>query len=305
MELNISKFDPKSIERRRKSGSPPTIVVIGKRGTGKSTLVSDILYFSKRIPAGIVMSATEEGNAFYSKYIPDIFIHGEYSKEAISELILRQKRAIRTKKTKKKSQNDVFLLLDDCMYDRKMIRDKNIRGIFMNGRHWKIMLMITMQYCMDLPPDLRANIDFVFVMRENIIENLKKIYKCFFGIFPTFQAFQETMIACTEGYDCMVLDNTSRSNRIEDNIFWYRAKPDRKFKLGNPQIWKYHKKNYNKEHYLHELGASQVLKKTNDTGIIVKKRRKKKKKGKVSKTAPETTPEPTKKSKKAKNDFNK
>ena len=36
--------------------------------------------------------------------------------------------------------------------------------------------MLTMQYCMDLPPDLRANIDYVFILRENIIQNQEKIF---------------------------------------------------------------------------------------------------------------------------------
>jgi hypothetical protein len=147
-----------------------------------------------------------------------------------------------------KSKNDAFVLLDDCMYDKKMIRDPNIRGIFMNGRHWRLLFILTMQYCMDLPPDLRANIDFVFVLRENIVQNQDKLYKNFFGIFPDAATFREVMNSCTEGYDCMVLDNTSRSNKIEDCIFWYRAKPDRQFKIGSRELWDFHKKNYNSKY---------------------------------------------------------
>ena len=64
--------------------------------------------------------------------------------------------------------------------------------------------MLTMQYCMDLPPDLRSNIGAIFVLRENIIQNQEKIYKNFFGIFPNFQIFQDVLTSCTEGYDCLV-----------------------------------------------------------------------------------------------------
>ena len=53
------------------------------------------------------------------------------------------------------------------------------------------------------------------------------------------------MNACTEGFDCLVLDNTSRSNKITDCVYWYRAKPDRKFKIGSKELWDYHKSNYN------------------------------------------------------------
>jgi predicted ATPase len=41
-------------------------VFIGKRGTGKSTLVTDILWNKRNIPAGIAMSGTEEGNVTLS-----------------------------------------------------------------------------------------------------------------------------------------------------------------------------------------------------------------------------------------------
>ena len=54
--LKIKKFDPRTIDNNR------VCVFIGKRGTGKSTLVADILYHHRNIPIGIVQSATEESN---------------------------------------------------------------------------------------------------------------------------------------------------------------------------------------------------------------------------------------------------
>ena len=41
-----------------------------------------------------------------------------------------------------------------------------MRLLFMNGRHWKIMLVITMQYPLGVPPNLRTNIDYTFILRE-------------------------------------------------------------------------------------------------------------------------------------------
>lgn len=270
MSISLSKFDPKTIEKRRAEGAgPPTCVFIGKRGTGKSTLVADILYRVRKIKAGVAISATEDGNAYYSSFIPKLLIHSEYKPEIIQQVITRQKQVI---KGAKNVDNDVFVLLDDCMYDKRMIRDPNIRGIFMNGRHWRVTFMLTMQYCMDLPPDLRANIDYIFILRENIIQNQEKIYKNFFGIFPHFNIFQEVLNSCTEGYDCLVLDNTSKSNNIKDCVFWYRAKPDRNFKIGSKQLWAYCDKKYDKasEKRLDEFDTDK-LKKKNVPRVTVKK----------------------------------
>lgn len=238
MNIQLRKFRPENMPDDK------VIVFIGKRGTGKSTLVTDILYHKKHLPAGIVMSATEEGNHHYQQFIPDLFIYGDYDKEAIERVLDRQKQIIGSGG----KNSGAFLLLDDCMYDRKFMKDICIRQCFMNGRHWKIFFMLTMQYCMDLTPDLRANVDYVFILRENVIQNREKLYKSFFGIFPTFDMFNQIMTACTENYECLVLDNTSKSNKIEDCVFWYKAKVRTGFRIGSPQLWNYHNKNYNTKH---------------------------------------------------------
>ena len=161
-------------------------VFIGKRGTGKSTLVTDILYHKKHLPAGIVMSATEEGNHHYKQYVPDLFIYGDYEREAIERVLERQKKLISANKG-----TGSFILLDDCMYDRKFMKDICIRQCFMNGRHWKLFFMLTMQYCMDLGPALRGQIDYVFALRETCHKTRRKLYDNFFGCIKTFKRFDE------------------------------------------------------------------------------------------------------------------
>ncbi len=242
-QLEISKFNPNVIEKRRQTAGPPTCVFIGKRGTGKSTLVSDILYHVRKIPIGCVISATEEGNHYYESFVPPIFIHSRFESGIVESIVDRQKTAVKTEPDKAHA----FLLLDDMMYDKRVMKDRNITEIFMNGRHWKLMFMLTMQYCMGIGPDLRTNIDYVFCLRENIVDNQKKLWQHYFGIFPNFDQFRQVMNSCTEGWDAMVLDNTSKSTNIEDCVFWYRAKPNRTFRIGSDDLWKYNNNNIDKD----------------------------------------------------------
>jgi len=229
----LRKFDPSKI------GNDKVCVVIGKRGTGKSTLVTDLLYHKRNIPVGVVMSATEEGNHYYKQFIPDLFIYGDYSKDTIEKVIARQKKLVALNK-----MDPAFILLDDCMYNKSFMKDTCIRQCFMNGRHWKIFFLMTMQYCMDLSPDLRANVDYVFVLRENVIQNRERLYKAFFGVFPSFDLFNKVMSACTENFECLVLDNTSRSNKLEDCVFYYKAPIRKGFRIGSDAMWKYHQSHY-------------------------------------------------------------
>ena len=233
----------KKITFKPESTDGPVIVLIGRRDTGKSFLVRDLLYYHQDIPIGTVISGTEAGNGFYGKLVPKLFIHDEYNSAIIENILKRQKTVLKQMKKEvemyKKSTIDprAFVILDDCLFDASWTRDKMMRLLFMNGRHWKMMLIITMQYPLGIPPNLRTNIDYVFILREPYISNRKKIYENYAGMFPTFESFTQVMDQCTENYECLVINNNAKSNKLNDQIFWYKAEDHKNFKLGSKEFW--------------------------------------------------------------------
>jgi len=243
MTLELKKFDMKSIQFKPNENKGPVVVLIGKRDTGKSFLVRDLLYYQQDIPIGTVISGTEEGNGFYGKMVPKLFIHNEYNSAIIENILKRQKTVLKQVKkemeTYKRTTIDprAFVILDDCLYDNTWSRDKLMRLLFMNGRHWKVMLVITMQYPLGIPPTLRTNIDYVFILRENYIANRKRIYENYAGMFPTFEAFCQVMDQCTENYECLVINNNSKSNKLNDQVFYYKADQHNDFRLGSKEFW--------------------------------------------------------------------
>lgn len=243
MTLELKKFDMKNISFKSNETKGPVIVLIGKRDTGKSFLVRDLLYYHQEIPIGTVISGTEEGNGFYGNMIPKLFIHNEYNTAIIENILKRQRSVLKQVKkeveTYKRSNIDprAFVILDDCLFDNAWARDKMMRLLFMNGRHWKVMLVITMQYPLGVPPILRTNIDYVFILRENYIANRRRIYENYAGMFPTFESFCQVMDQCTENYECLVINNNSKSNKLQDQVFWYKAESHNNFKLGSKEFW--------------------------------------------------------------------
>jgi len=243
MTLELRKFDMRSISFSPHESKGPVIVLIGRRDTGKSFIVRDLLYHQQDIPIGTVISGTEAGNNFYSEHVPKLFIHDEYNQSIIENILKRQKQCMKqiSKEIEmyKKSSIDprTFVILDDCLYDAGWTKDKLMRLLFMNGRHWKVMLIITMQYPLGIPPNLRTNIDFVFILREPYINNRKRIYENYAGMFPTFESFCQIMDQCTENYECLVINNNSKSNKLTDQIFWYKAEQRSAFKLGSKAYW--------------------------------------------------------------------
>jgi len=272
MAMRLSKFDMSKIEDDK------VIVFIGKRETGKSFLVKDLLYHHQDLPVGSVISGTEGANSFYSKIMPSMFIHGEYSDYIIGNYLKRQKAIVKNwqnELTETETSNidpRAFLILDDCLYDQSWVKTKDVRSLFMNGRHYKSMFIITMQYALGIPPSLRTNIDYVFLLRENIVSNRKRLYEQYAGMFPSFEIFQQVMDQCTEDYECLVIHNNAKSNKLQDQVFWYKAAPHDDFQVGHPEFWKYHNKNYDPDHDNHEDEFDPLsAKKKKGSAITVKK----------------------------------
>ena len=252
VNFNIKKFDMKRIPQ------DAVVIFIGRRRTGKSTLVRDLLFHHQDMPVGTVISGTEESNSFYGKMIPPIFIYGEFQPVILDNFVKRQKMITGKLEKEKlagvKSRLDPrsFMILDDCMYDDSWTRDENIRYLFMNGRHQKVFFLITMQYPLGIQPALRTNVDFVFILREPYLNNRKRIFDNYAAAFPSFEFFCQIMDQCTQNYECIVIDNTSLSAKLEDCVFWYRADTHPDFRIGAAQFWQ-HSAQYNQEREQDEI----------------------------------------------------
>jgi hypothetical protein len=238
LSINLRKFDMKMIPQ------DAVVVFIGRRRTGKSTLLRDLLFHHKDMPLGTVISGTEESNSFFGKIIPKLFIHGEYNPTILANYVKRQK-LIMAKIMKEQQMGGTsridprsFLILDDCMYDDSWTHDKNIRYIFMNGRWIKVLFLITMQFPLGIPPALRTNVDYVFILREPYMSNRRRIFENYGSVFPSFEFFCQVMDQCTQNYECLVVNNNTQSNKLEDAIFWYKAMIHPDFKIGADEFWK-------------------------------------------------------------------
>ena len=261
------------------SRKSPMIVVIGKKDTGKSFLVKDILFNCQAcFPVGTVISGTEVANEFFQHMVPSKLIHDKYKPDIVMNTIKRQ-LAVKTHRNGDKNKSGgnsnvdprAFLILDDCLYDSTWIREESTRYVFMNGRHIDLMTIITMQYPLGITPNLRTNVDFIFILRETMINNRKRIYDNYAGMFPTFEMFCNFMDQCTEDYNCLVICNGVSSNRLEDQVFWYKASDHPAFKLCDDSLWVDNKPFSSAMLAQDEFDPMQIKKKSSSPWIHVKK----------------------------------
>lgn len=241
MKLELRKFDVSSIPDNS------ICVLISRRNGGKTTCMKDIMYYHRDIPVGTVINPTEISNKSYGDMVPSLFIHEEYSPKLISDLLQRQK--MMRKRINKEMHHygkttvdpRAFLILDDCMYDNIWKKDKNMRYVFQNGRHDQLFVLISLQYVLGIPPELRCNVDYAFIFRDNNLSNRRRLYENYCSIIPTFEMFCTIMDSVTtEGYGCLVINNLARSNKLEDCIFWFEADVHEAFTVGSREFWQKH-----------------------------------------------------------------
>ena len=202
----------------------PSILIIGKRGSGKSYVIDNILrsFTKKYAHADIsIISPTERMNPFYKHRYPNATIKYDIENNFLKEIIYDSSIAIEEKSNKNK-----ILVLDDCLYRKKAwAKDELIREIIMNGRHYRIPYILTRQFPTgDITPDLRSNFDYVFLLRDDSTINKKKLWDNYASMFPSLHTFENFFNECTKDYNAMVIDNRKPCVNINEKIFQFKAK---------------------------------------------------------------------------------
>jgi len=197
------------------------ITIIGNRGQGKSYLIKNILYHYQTIPACLVVNPREKSEPFYSHFVPEIFIHSTLEPKTLSNVLHRQHSIM------KKSDQDcrAIVVMDDCVATNTFFRDEQFKEMVMNGRHLKLSSIITLQYPHGISPDIRLNMDYIFLFGNENEQYQKRIYNQYAGFFPTFAKFDEVFQQITSvPYRCMVIKNNAPYfSDISEIMFWYEA----------------------------------------------------------------------------------
>lgn len=240
--INIRPFDFNTMPPFKGKGDEDgtKIIVIGKAGSGKSSLIKDIIASkSHLIPVAQVYSGTEDSNHAFASVIPDVCIYNKLDLKAMENFKIRQKVAKEWLKFPW-----ALHIVDDCTDDPKILKKPIFQDFYKNGRHWAMLHILTLQYCLDIPPAIRNNYDYAFIFKENIIATREKLHKYFGACIHNFQDFNNLMDTITGDYTALVIKNSASATTPEECLFWYKANPDavpKNFKFGSPVAWEFQK----------------------------------------------------------------
>jgi hypothetical protein len=261
----------------------PAIVMIAKRASGKSWVCRDILRNFKDIPVGLIIAPTEKMSdpPFYSDFFPDSYIHYQYKSEIIERMLYRQDVMIEKQKEKAKEGKILdprgFILMDDCLSKKSSwMKDQPIMELLFNGRHYRLMYILTMQFPLGITPELRCNFDYIFLLAEDFYSNLKRLFDHYAGMFPTFDSFRAVFNVVTQDFGCMVIVNRGARSSFTDKIFWFKASNQNIGMIGCKQFIEYHNNNYddlwkkkNKKFDIMDLCGKKTA--ANDKTLMVEK----------------------------------
>ena len=160
-DLSLALWSPQRLVDEmppRKAGAQ-FIVIVAKRGTGKTTLARPLierLFSSGRVAGVTVMSGTDSitGDFDFLRRSPSARIMG-FSNDGITALIKAQKAA-------GAARVDQLLVVDDAMGNSEAERSQPLRDLATNGRNLGIYVIIISQSLTHvLSPAARTNADYV------------------------------------------------------------------------------------------------------------------------------------------------
>jgi len=254
------------------------IVIIGTRGSGKTTIIKEILYnFRHIIRTPLLVSATSQQTGAYSGIIPDLLIHEEYKPE-IMEITFQNQLRLRNDMDNGKVRKDIkhvsAIVLDDfCGTNPVWKTDPSLEKLIYNGRHPYLFIIMCVQTPKDIPHKFRDNIDYIFVTNISTEKRKKFLFDNFWdGKFGEFNVFinsfnsilkvKHNFIIINAGSD----ENNKQGNKVKDisdYIYWARARDPKtlpKKRLGNSFYWDINNKFFNKNYLMSKYSNESVTK---------------------------------------------
>jgi len=184
--LRLRKFDPTVLEKS------DTILVLGRRRAGKSTLSTEIIH-----KMGVKLEDLREGTGL--------------SEEEVRELFNLQRAAGAKAK-------DLLVVADDSEPALG-----HLHAVLMNGRRCHLGLLKELQHPVILPPLQRSAFDWVFIYPDTSEQYMRKAWENYANNIPTFSAFRCIMQSLT-GFQVLVIDRKKPGAvPLPDQLFWYEA----------------------------------------------------------------------------------
>lgn len=198
------------------------VVLVDGTITHNSRIMKSFAYEKQSIFAGaLAFDGSNDFNPEIAQWIPPLFVLSGWDLEHHKRLRERQRIAL-----KFLEWPWMFVVVNDVEDQRKNLNSAFFESVMKKSRHWKTVHGISSQRVMSIPPNVRLNIDGVFLCRETNQDNLTKLYNNFGSSVGTKQDFSELMSQLTTDYHAMYIDLKDTSGDLTNIVRFYKARDD-------------------------------------------------------------------------------
>lgn len=145
--------------------------IVGKKGTGKSTLLLSLLNsklaFKQRFNCIWMVSPTARSERKFEKLVEELDEHGRFHDmldEGVMNKILSEV-AVKNERWTKKKEIRHLIILDDCMADLPRSKQSTLSRIIVTSRHLHCSVIITSQKYNAIPTVIRAQNDLLSIFK--------------------------------------------------------------------------------------------------------------------------------------------
>ena len=200
----LEKFDLNNLPKNA------IFFVIGKRATGKSTLIKD-LYNHYNPDISMVFSGGENSKLFYDEICkPKDIIREKYNDNLVSDLIPA---------TQEEAKKLRCLITENAVQESSQVKDaKFYKDIIYNSRSYNIIFINGVQIGIALDDGLRSNIDYTFIAKTISASEIDRLHKHYALPGMTRSEFSDILAQATqERYTFLVIDH------IKHKMYTYKV----------------------------------------------------------------------------------
>ena len=177
-------------------------LICGLRGTGKTTLVYDIIDHCNL--KGMHVKVLTLNKQEYPHRADEVIECKDDVTGTVESIMDEQKNQALQSQIQKTTCKKLLLVLDDCMWSRSFVSSQILKQIVLNSRHYYTSVLITTQFMQGIPMFVRANLDYVFMyntdLRSRQLLHRNTIYEYSFSVF-------EGICTAMKDYECLVINN--------------------------------------------------------------------------------------------------
>lgn len=217
---------------------PPgsNILVIGRRGVGKTYLVTELLRHKKEaIP---VVFASKYVAQSYKEHLPESNVLDHFDNHKLTQLLEDQINSGGAK--------EIVLAFDDITNGNTCLMNNiSVRDVVKYGSSLNITSVFSVQHAAVFDETFRRNVDYLFIFSDNLKTNQSCVFDRYADMFESEHDFQAIYKECTsnEPHRCLVLDmktpwTITDGNSVPDGVFWYKANIDHYDNIVEQVQWK-------------------------------------------------------------------